>query len=453
MPVVFVSYSRFDETVVKALAQGLEAAHREVWFDNDLGGGEVWWVKILESIRQAEVVIFALSDNALRSKPCRAELDYAVALNRTILPIKVGPVTNFRANPLSALQTIEFREDDAYSAFEIIAAVDEAGKRLNPLPEVLPPEPQIPFAYLASLSKQIDNDQLSPQAQMDAVDELRKAYREETDPSVHSDILAILRNLKAKPWATVQTASEVDAVLAWVESRLRATTTGQASGSATGPTENPQEAERSRESAQEDERKRRAEFERNMTEAVLRQQEQSGKKADPHLGQQKGAEPPPATSPGNTWERSDEPGRRENPDPIKTFPGVSSPLGGRRARTTGPEHGQAPSFFNQQLPTQQRQPTKPQDRQTTPPSSPNAPAATVRPPASQPRPYWGWSIVGILGSFIFGFIALYFSIQVGQRFARGDVQGAQRASKYARVWGIVGLVVGVLVLLVQLANS
>src|SRR5829696_5543044 len=161
---IFLSYSRLDEMMVKALAQGLEAARRDVWYDHDLGGGEVWWIKILENIRQADVVIFALSDNALHSKPCRAELDYALALDRTVLPIKVGRVENFRANPLSALQTIEFHEGDAQSAFQIIAAVDDAAKRLRPLPEVLPPEPQIPFAYLVSLSKQIDSGELSAQA-------------------------------------------------------------------------------------------------------------------------------------------------------------------------------------------------------------------------------------------------------------------------------------------------
>lgn len=193
---IFVSYSRLDESVVKALAEGLEAARRD---DHDLGGGEVWWVRILQNIRQADVVIFALSDNALHSKPCRAGLDYAIALERTILPIKVGPVANFRANPLSALQTIEFHPNDAHSAFAIMAAVDEAAKRRHPLPPVLPPEPQIPFAYISSLSKQIDNGELSPRAQIDAVDELRKAYREETDRSVHADILAILRSLSAPP--------------------------------------------------------------------------------------------------------------------------------------------------------------------------------------------------------------------------------------------------------------
>lgn len=455
---IFVSYSRFDEQVVKALAQGLEAANREVWFDHDLGGGEVWWVKILESVRQAEVVIFALSDNALRSKPCRAELDYAVALDRTVVPIKVGPVANFRANPLSALQTIEFREQDAHSAFQIIAAVDDAAKRLRPLPEVLPPEPQIPFAYLVSLSKQIDSGELSPQAQIDAVDELRKAFREETDESVHDDILATLRNLKAKPWATVQAASEVDAVLAWAGGHGHASTTGAAPAPAPGLTENAEEAERSKESVEEAERKSRSHFEANMAKAVLRQQqeERGAETAEPDSGKQKPAEGPAAPGPrGYTWTGPAGTGRTENPAPIKTFVGVSRPLAGPRASTGASEAGQPASFFGQQSPPQQRPPITQPDHQSRPPGSVVPPTAMVatHPTVPKPRPYWGWSVIVLVFPFIFGFLALYFSIQVGQRFARGDVQGAQRASKYARVWGVVGLVVGTWVLLLQLGSS
>src|SRR3954470_15932543 len=163
---IFVSYSRLDEDVVKELAQGLQAARREVWFDHDLGGGEVWWVKILEKIRACDVFVVAVSDKSLQSKPCKAELEYARDLNRSIVPIKVGPVTNFRANSLSTLQTIEFRTNDARSVFEIIGAVDEAAGRTPPLPDVLPAEPPIPYLYLLSLSNQIDAESLSQQAQL-----------------------------------------------------------------------------------------------------------------------------------------------------------------------------------------------------------------------------------------------------------------------------------------------
>lgn len=432
---IFVSYARLDEDVVKLLAQGLETAQREVWFDHDLRGGEVWWVKILQNIRQAEVVIFALSDNFSRSKPCRAELDYAVALNRPILPIKVGPVTNFRANPLSAIQTLEFRPDDSSSGFEIIAAVDEARKRLVPLPDDLPPEPPLPFAYLIALSKQIDSGELTPRAQLEAVDELRKMYREETDTSVHADILATLRSLKTKGWATMQAASEVDAVLAWAESRARASTaSGTTPAPVVGPSEDPVEVAEAKESAEEDERRRRREFEQSMAEALKRQLNDEATQPDPD---------PPVVGPP--------PRPRPQPTeaPVMTFRGVSAPLVGGRTTPSPPQPGAAPSYFAR--PHHQQGPAV--APQSGPPPTPIRPATTARPtgpPAPAPRPYWGWSLVGVLGSFVFGFIALYFSNQVGARMARGDRQGAQSASGSARAWGIVGLVVGVLWWLIYL---
>ena len=67
------------------------------------------------------------------------------------------------------------------------------------------------------------------------------------------------------------------------------------------------------------------------------------------------------------------------------------------------------------------------------------PAGLQRPPA-----HWPLSIVGLLFSFLFGAIAIYFSVQVGRRWDRGDVDGSQRASRTARTLGIIAIVVGVI---------
>src|SRR5919206_197385 len=85
----FISYSRRDEDVVKALTRGLEAAGVDVWRDHELHGGDSWWSVILERIRECSVFVFALSDTSLhRSKPCRAELEYAMLLRRPIVPVQ-----------------------------------------------------------------------------------------------------------------------------------------------------------------------------------------------------------------------------------------------------------------------------------------------------------------------------------------------------------------------------
>ena len=68
-----------------------------------------------------------------------------------------------------------------------------------------------------------------------------------------------------------------------------------------------------------------------------------------------------------------------------------------------------------------------------------APPGTRKPPA-----YWPLSIVGLLFSFLFGAIAIYFSVQVGRRWNRGDVDGSRRASRTARTLGIIAIIVGVI---------
>jgi uncharacterized membrane protein len=69
-----------------------------------------------------------------------------------------------------------------------------------------------------------------------------------------------------------------------------------------------------------------------------------------------------------------------------------------------------------------------------------------RPPA-----HWPLSIVGVLFSLLFGAIAVYFSVQVGRRWDRGDVEGAQRASRTARTVGIIAIVLGAIATAVVLS--
>ena len=75
----FISYARQDQAAVEALNADLERARVDVWMDEELTGGESWWDTILEQIRSCDLYIFALSPNSLRSRACKAELEYALA--------------------------------------------------------------------------------------------------------------------------------------------------------------------------------------------------------------------------------------------------------------------------------------------------------------------------------------------------------------------------------------
>jgi hypothetical protein len=210
---VFLSYSRRDEDVVKALARGFDAAKCDIWFDHDLTGGEVWWDTILGNIRSSAVFLLAVSDHSLSSRACMAELEYAQKLGRPILPVEVGRVTTTRSNSVAGLQAVFFRADDAVSGFEVLAAADDAARRVGPLPDPLPPEPPIPFAYLQVIRRSFDQGELPHSQQLDAIGQLRRALSDETDASVRAEIVAILEALDDKPWLSRGATLEVRAVL------------------------------------------------------------------------------------------------------------------------------------------------------------------------------------------------------------------------------------------------
>jgi hypothetical protein len=210
---IFMSYARENEAVVKTLARAFEAARRDIWYDHDLNGGDIWWPTILDHIRSCTVFLFALSDTSLESRACLLELDYAEKLGRPVLPVRVGQVVKQHGNPLVQRQFVQFRPNDAVSGFEVLAAADRSAERCPPLPEPLPPEPPIPFAYLRQIAQQIEATELGPRVQLDVIDQLRRALAEETDRSVRQEIVEVLRSLVHKPWRTNAAGLEINATL------------------------------------------------------------------------------------------------------------------------------------------------------------------------------------------------------------------------------------------------
>jgi serine/threonine kinase PknH len=159
---LFVSYSSQDRSAIDPLTTALRRARQQVWFDDELGGGEAWWKEILDQIRSCEVFIVALSNHLLESKPCQAELRYAQALQRPILPVRIGPVDSMRANPLASLQVIDYQNPSVDTGIQLVTAVHALAGQPRPLPSPLPDEPAVPFAYLMRLSSTLAEQDLDP---------------------------------------------------------------------------------------------------------------------------------------------------------------------------------------------------------------------------------------------------------------------------------------------------
>jgi serine/threonine kinase PknH len=153
---VFVSYSRRDETAVRSLVDALHRARDvDLWLDEELGGGEAWWTAILEQIWLCTVFVVALSDNALNSKPCQAELGYAQALGLPVLPLQVGDVASYRLDPIFVKQLVDYRTPSAATAITLMDALRDLERQHKSLPDQLPDPPPIPYEYLQRLGASI----------------------------------------------------------------------------------------------------------------------------------------------------------------------------------------------------------------------------------------------------------------------------------------------------------
>src|SRR5688572_11380197 len=88
MPDVFISYSRKDRDFVRQLHDALRAKGREIWIDwEDIEYAEDWWQKICAGIDGADIFVFVITPDSVRSKVCRDEIDYAATQNKRIVPV------------------------------------------------------------------------------------------------------------------------------------------------------------------------------------------------------------------------------------------------------------------------------------------------------------------------------------------------------------------------------
>lgn len=209
MAKVFLSYSRHDQLLASSLAKELRDLGHTVWMDQELTGGQTWWDQILTNIRACELFVFALSSDSLYPTACQREYGYAADLNRPILPVLVrdGLSSSVLPPALSQVQFLDFRARHV----EAIIALARTLQSLplgQPLPDPLPAPPEVPLAYLATLSQQFESPAtLSLAEQSRLVLELKKALR---DPTTHQDAGALWARLRARRDLLATMAEEMD---------------------------------------------------------------------------------------------------------------------------------------------------------------------------------------------------------------------------------------------------
>jgi hypothetical protein len=211
---IFITYAREDGTTVAQLGADLEGSKRQVWIDRELTGGQAWWEEILKQIRECDLYVFALSASSLGSKPCLRELEYAQALGRPLLPIKVGEVSIQQAPRVIAdAQVVDYVGRTPDGVLALRDALDHAAPA-PALPDPLPEPPAVPISYFGHYREQIDADALPFTRQQALLIELKSHLGNDED---RDDALDLLGALRRRHDLAQGVASEIDSVLTSVK--------------------------------------------------------------------------------------------------------------------------------------------------------------------------------------------------------------------------------------------
>jgi len=87
----FISYSHLDREFAVHLRDALRDAGQRPWLDEtEISGGTRWNDALERAIQHADAFVFLLSPHSAGSPECRRELDYALELNKRVLPLRVA---------------------------------------------------------------------------------------------------------------------------------------------------------------------------------------------------------------------------------------------------------------------------------------------------------------------------------------------------------------------------
>lgn len=90
---VFLSHATEDKAFTEAIRQTLMRQGLTVWTNyTDLTTGEEFLTAINQGIENADNLILILSPDAISSRYCQAEIEYALSLNKRIIPLLLQPV-------------------------------------------------------------------------------------------------------------------------------------------------------------------------------------------------------------------------------------------------------------------------------------------------------------------------------------------------------------------------
>ena len=257
---LFVSYARENKREVDDLVRHLETLGYQAWVDSSLRGGQTWWDEILRRIAECDVFLAIISRNTLNSVACKCELEWALALNRPVLPIALEQLPEALPRHLSVRQIVDYSHPGKDAAFALAGGL-VAMPPASPVPKELPAPPPVPLSYLTDLADQVSQTEpLTHEQQRQIITQLktalRSADREEQQGGqyildtlskrgeLYADVDRELAGLREQGQTRVQPGAMVNRTLAKLltqgQSRIPGTTTAPENTAQAPPSPAPQ---------------------------------------------------------------------------------------------------------------------------------------------------------------------------------------------------------------------
>ncbi len=113
MTQVFLVYAQADTEIMDNIRRSLRRQGFTVWSNQtDILTGEAFKQAINRGIEEADSIVYLLSPDSLQSQYCQYELEYALALNKRVVPILVNPLGAVKSSPeLASLQYIDLTDN------------------------------------------------------------------------------------------------------------------------------------------------------------------------------------------------------------------------------------------------------------------------------------------------------------------------------------------------------
>lgn len=212
-----MSYRSMDRETVRTILRELEDIGHEVWSDVNLPDHD-WWERVLDGIRSCDLFVFGLTPHWFASDACLREFDYATALGKNRLPIRLAEMPVDAIPPQVQRLHIVHYDGNTAESFRVLQRAINRQPPPAPLPAALPEPPRTPVGDLDRYDQQLRQMRLERDAQAAMVFELKRALRRRDQAA---EARALLNNLRKHPDTTESVANRIDMALSGRDGETR----------------------------------------------------------------------------------------------------------------------------------------------------------------------------------------------------------------------------------------